>query len=239
MMNVAYRLKTRVILRDHGQQRAPDAAYSSFSHQLPFIVTPGSPNQATLDVILRAKSINNNSSPFDSKVKLVRASNESFQLRGSLSDSVASTQSPSAIEALVRLDQIYDSAKSATKITGKLIQVKVVYKEFIGMRDCRSEIFHKNSFVPQECTVDEGVTLQKKAELFNIRLDVGDKGERKCEELSIPFNLPSGLLPTLIEKDQSAKVSYHIQVCSNITKSVKMTFQFFDEFPFENFVMGK
>lgn len=63
--------------------------------------------------------------------------------------------------------------------------------------------------------MDEGVTLQKKAELFNIRLDVGDKGERKCEELSIPFNLPSGLLPTLIEKDQSAKVSYRIQVCSN------------------------
>lgn len=61
--------------------------------------------------------------------------------------------------------------------------------------------------------MDEGVTLQKKAELFNIRLDVGDKGEpRKCEELSIPFNLPSGLLPTLIEKDQSAKVSYRIQV---------------------------
>jgi hypothetical protein len=133
MLNVAYRLKTRVILRDHGQQRAPDAAYSSFSHQLPFIVTPGSPNQATLDFILRTKSINNNSSTsIDSKVnsnkQLVRASNESFQLRGSLSDFVASTQSPSAIEALVRLDQIHNSAKPVTKITGKLIQVKVVYR---------------------------------------------------------------------------------------------------------------
>jgi hypothetical protein len=132
MMNVAYRLKTRVILRDHGQQRAPDAAYSSFSHKLPFIVTPGSPNQATLDFILRAKSINNNSSSsIDLKVnankQLVRASNESFQLRGSLSDFVASTQSPSAIEALVRLDQIHNSAKPVTKITGKLIQVKFVY----------------------------------------------------------------------------------------------------------------
>jgi len=63
--------------------------------------------------------------------------------------------------------------------------------------------------------VEEGVTLRKKAELFNIRLDIGSKEDRKCEELSIPFNLPSDLLPTLIEKDQSAKVSYHIQVCSN------------------------
>lgn len=61
--------------------------------------------------------------------------------------------------------------------------------------------------------MNEGVTLRKKAELFNIRLDVGDKRDRKCQELlSIPFNLPSGLLPTLIEKDQSAKVFYHIQV---------------------------
>lgn len=64
----------------------------------------------------------------------------------------------------------------------------------------------------QECTVEEGVAVRKKAELFHIRLDMGDRPDCKSEELSIPFNLPEGLLPTLIEKDHSAKVSYHIQV---------------------------
>lgn len=63
--------------------------------------------------------------------------------------------------------------------------------------------------------MDEGVTVRKKAELFSIRLDVGNGRDRKCEELSVPFNLPSGLLPTLIEKDRSAKVCYHIQVKMN------------------------
>ena len=51
--------------------------------------------------------------------------------------------------------------------------------------------------------------MRKKSELFNIRLDTGD---RNCEELSILFSLPEALLPTLIEKDLNAKVSYHIQV---------------------------
>ncbi len=68
--------------------------------------------------------------------------------------------------------------------------------------------------------MEEGLTMRKKSELFNIRLDTGDRRDRKREELSIPFNLPEGLLPTLIEKDLNAKVSYHIQVyklfCYNI-----------------------
>lgn len=60
----------------------------------------------------------------------------------------------------------------------------------------------------------EGLTVRKKAELFHIRLDMGDQ-DRKSEEISIPFNLPENLLPTLIEKDQSAKVSYNVQVFFN------------------------
>ncbi|KAK4002706.1 uncharacterized protein LOC116929704 [Daphnia magna] len=190
MLNVAYRLKTRVTLRDHGQQRSPDAAYTCFSHQLPFNMTPGStPNQATLEAIQRVRRTVETDG--ENHVNKVLTSNDTFQIRASLSNPVASAQSPGAIEVLVRLDQIHDSAKPVSKIIGKLIQ---------------------------ECTIEEGVTVRKKAKLFNIRLDVGERRDRKCEELSIPFNLPSGLLPTLIEKDRSAKVSYRIQVGAHVGK---------------------
>jgi hypothetical protein len=147
MMNVAYRLKTRVILRDIGQQRAADAAYSSFSHQLPFVITPtGSPNQATLDFILRAKTTTNTGRTFDSNVitsskQVIRSgSNETHQIRGSLSDSVASTQSSNTIEVLVRIDAIHNSTnncKPVSKIIGKLIQVKFAASLLIRMpHDC-------------------------------------------------------------------------------------------------------
>ena len=146
MMNVAYRLKTRVILRDHGQQRAADAAYSSFSHQLPFVITPtGSPNQATLDFILRAKTTTNTSRTFDSNVitsskQVIRSgSNETHQIRGSLTDSVASTQSSNTIEVLVRIDAINstNNCKPVSKMIGKLIQVKFAASLLIRMpNDC-------------------------------------------------------------------------------------------------------
>ena len=146
MMNVAYRLKTRVILRDHGQQRAADAAYSSFSHQLPFVITPtGSPNQATLDFILRAKTTTNTSRTFDSNVitsskQVIRSgSNETHQIRGSLTDSVDSTQSSNTIEVLVRIDAINstNNCKPVSKMIGKLIQVKFAASLLIRMpNDC-------------------------------------------------------------------------------------------------------
>ena len=132
MMNVAYRLKTRVVLRDRGQQRSPDQAYTSFSHQLPFKIRPGStPNQATLDAIQRARRIAE-SADDGSGNKQVGASTDAFQLRASLNDPVARVPSSSAMEALVRLDRIShvqqqpSSSKSVSKITGKLIQVKRV-----------------------------------------------------------------------------------------------------------------
>lgn len=119
MTSVAYRLKTRVVLRDHGQQRTPSQSYSSFSHELAFNFRPSStPNSATLEAIQRAQRIESN--------KPVRASTDAFQIRASLPDPVASSCSPSAIEVLVRLDQINKSTKpvgSSAKITGKLIQV--------------------------------------------------------------------------------------------------------------------
>lgn len=123
MLNVAYRLKTRVTLRDHGQQRSPDAAYTCFSHQLPFNMTPGStPNQATLEAIQRARrTVDANG---ENNVNKVQTSNDTFQIKASLSDPVASAQSPGAIEVLVRLDQIHHSAKRVTKLIGKLIQVR-------------------------------------------------------------------------------------------------------------------
>lgn len=120
MMSVAYRLKTRVVLRDHGQQRSPSQAYTNFSHELAFNISPSfSPNSATLDAIQRAKRIESND------VKQIAGSMDTFQIRASLSDRVASSRSPSAIEALVRLDQLHKSGKSVTKITGKLIQVYI------------------------------------------------------------------------------------------------------------------
>lgn len=61
--------------------------------------------------------------------------------------------------------------------------------------------------------MEEGVAMRKKVELFHIRVDAGDLKDRRSEDLSIPFNLPDGLLPTLILKDQTRKVSYNVQVC--------------------------
>lgn len=125
MLNVAYRLKTRVTLRDHGQQRSPDAAYTCFSHQLPFNMTPGStPNQATLEAIQRVRRMVETDG--ENHVNKALTSNDTFQIRASLSNPVASAQSPGAIEVLVRLDQIHDSAKPVSKIIGKLIQVNKV-----------------------------------------------------------------------------------------------------------------
>lgn len=121
MMSVAYRLKTRVVLRDHGQQRSPSQAYTCFSHELAFNIGPSStPNSATLDAIQRARQIQGTNN-----IKQIAGSMDTFQMRASLSDQVASSKSPSAIEALVRLDQLHKPStnKSVTKITGKLVQV--------------------------------------------------------------------------------------------------------------------
>lgn len=59
----------------------------------------------------------------------------------------------------------------------------------------------------------EGVSVvQKKAKLFNIRIDKTEQTGKQFIDLSIPFNLPSNLIPTVIEKDQRAKVSYYVYV---------------------------
>ena len=55
--------------------------------------------------------------------------------------------------------------------------------------------------------------IEKKAKLFNIRIDKSEQtGKHDVIDLSIPFNMPSNLIPTVIEKDQRAKVSYHVYV---------------------------
>lgn len=65
----------------------------------------------------------------------------------------------------------------------------------------------------QDCSVAEGVSVvQKKAKLFNIRIDKTEQTGKQFIDLSIPFNLPSNLIPTVIEKDQRAKVSYYVYV---------------------------
>lgn len=117
MMNVAYRLKTRLILRDHGTHRSPDQAYTSFSHQLPFTMPSCStPNSSTLEAIQRARRIG------DDK-KLVCASTDAFQIQASLSDPVASASLPA--EVLLRLDSTHPATKPVWKITGKLVQVRM------------------------------------------------------------------------------------------------------------------
>ncbi len=133
MMNVAYRLKTRVVLRDHGQQRSPDQAYSSFSHQLPFKIRAGStPNQATLDAIQRAQRIAESVDGSHSE-KQASASTDAFQIQASLSNPVTNASTSSAIEALVRLEQIHQSSKGVSKIIGKLIQVKIYGNKAVSL----------------------------------------------------------------------------------------------------------
>ena len=66
------------------------------------------------------------------------------------------------------------------------------------------------------CEVEEGETVEKKVEAFNIRLDGTNKqngDETKfTDELTVPFCLPDNMPPTLIQKDQRAKLSYHVKV---------------------------
>lgn len=124
LMNVAYRLKTRVVLRDCGQQRTPDQAYTSFTHHLAFEIKPSpTPNASTQEAIQQAQRIE------ASVNKLVRASADAFQIRASLSDPVAKISSTGAIEALVRLDQFHRSSKPVSKLTGTLIQVIYIAKK--------------------------------------------------------------------------------------------------------------
>lgn len=71
----------------------------------------------------------------------------------------------------------------------------------------------------QVCEIQEGEIIEKKVEAFNIRLDKRHgkasfyTDETKySEELTIPFCLPDKMLPTLIQKDQRAMLSYHVKV---------------------------
>lgn len=64
--------------------------------------------------------------------------------------------------------------------------------------------------------MQDGETVEKKVEAFNIRLDSSKKPNgdetKYTEELTVPFCLPDKMLPTLIQKDQRAKLSYLVKV---------------------------
>ena len=113
MINVTYRLKTRVVLREPGEHRTPDQAFSSYTHSLPYCVpvklTPSSATLETIERTLKIKSIQRQSSD-----------DGSVSVKGWLSDPVANETS--LLEASIKLD-LLPQANKITHVSGKLIQV--------------------------------------------------------------------------------------------------------------------
>jgi len=116
MINVTYRLKTRVILREPGEHRTPDQAFSSLTSLLPYWVPVKPTSNSTMETIAQTKkikSIQRQSSTEDGSVTVT----------GSLSDWIA--KEASQVEAFVKLD-LHPQASQISHILGILIQVGVM-----------------------------------------------------------------------------------------------------------------
>ena len=74
----------------------------------------------------------------------------------------------------------------------------------------------------QEFTIEKGLAIKKKVEMFSIRIDKSESSS-KCLDLSVPFILPAVLIPTMIEKDDENTVSYHIQVRAFVSMNHSMS----------------
>ena len=57
IINVTYRLKTRVILREPGEHRTPDQAFSSLTSLLPYWVPVKPTSNSTMETIAQTKKI--------------------------------------------------------------------------------------------------------------------------------------------------------------------------------------
>lgn len=204
MLNVAYRLKTTLVLHDpHGQQRSANTSSCSFSHQLPFRIGYAmTTNESTLDLIQKSKF---------PAVRVHRTASDHFTMRAALSNTI--THEGEQLDTKIRIDSTTheknSNPKLISRISGTIVQV-------IVQENCLNESLDLRFPWTQACEVQEGEIVEKKVDAFNIQLDrkLGKTcDETKCsEELTVPFCLPDSLLPTLIQKDQRAKLCYHVKV---------------------------
>lgn len=128
MMNVAYRLKTTLILHDpYGQQRSPEASTCSFNHQLPFrIGCAPAPNQSTMDLIKRSKK---------PALRVHRTASDHFVMRAALSNTV--TREGDQLDTKIRIDSLNhqltgSNLKTVSRICGKIVQVRHVAKKSLS-----------------------------------------------------------------------------------------------------------
>lgn len=118
MLNVAYRLKTTLVLHDpNGQQRSKETSTCSFSHQLPFqLGCATSPNESTADLIQRSRF---------PAVRVHRTARDHYIAKAALSNTIA--RQGDQLDATIRLDYLNhaNSSKLVSRICGEIVQVTV------------------------------------------------------------------------------------------------------------------
>ena len=116
MLNIAYRLKTTLVLYDpNGQQRSRETSTCTFTHQLPFHVNSAtSPNETTADLIQRSRF---------PAVRVHRTATNQFVAKAALSNTIV--EQKDQLDATIRLDYPNQTSnrKFVSRICGKIVQV--------------------------------------------------------------------------------------------------------------------